>query len=83
MKIYFSQYHLQDIEKTYDSSQIFYKRQTLTQTLAGNKVPVLTITSHPQTYDKKGIEQLSQSISIQPFNMYRYIPQQKTVRTSF
>ncbi|XP_077988802.1 cytosolic carboxypeptidase 1-like isoform X2 [Glandiceps talaboti] len=39
------------------SSNIYYKNQTLCETLGGNLCPVLTITSYPFSRDKEAIEQ--------------------------
>jgi len=47
----------------YDSSNIYYRNQSLCETVAGNTVPLLTITSHPVTYDRDGVEQLSMSLT--------------------
>ena len=56
---YVVQYHLYQLEAMYDSSNIYYRNQTLCETVGGNSVPLLTITSHPITYDREGVEQLS------------------------
>jgi len=53
------QYHLYQLETTYDSSNIYYRNQSLCETVAGNSVPLLTVTSHPLTYDRDGVQQLS------------------------
>ena len=55
------QYHLHKWESSYNSEQIYFKRQILCRTVAGNPVDVLTITSHPMSYDREGIEQFSES----------------------
>jgi len=56
-----TQYHLYQLEAMYDSSNIYYRSQTLCESVGGNAVPLLTITSHPLTYDRDGVEQLSKS----------------------
>ncbi|XP_070542811.1 cytosolic carboxypeptidase 1-like isoform X3 [Ptychodera flava] len=40
-----------------DYGNIYYKIQTLCETIGGNPCPVLTITSYPLSKDKEGIEQ--------------------------
>ncbi|KAH9487523.1 Cytosolic carboxypeptidase 1, partial [Bulinus truncatus] len=50
--------HLVQWEKQYDASLIYFKNQTLCKTLAGNTVPVLTITAQPHSSDKEALEEL-------------------------
>ncbi|KAK0058339.1 cytosolic carboxypeptidase 1-like isoform X1 [Biomphalaria pfeifferi] len=50
--------HLHQWEKQYDSSLIYFKNQTLCKTLAGNPVPLLTITAQPRSLDKEALEEL-------------------------
>ncbi len=45
------QTHLHQVEQRLDESSIFYRKQTLCETLAGNDVPLLTITSQPEGDD--------------------------------
>ena len=63
------QYHLYQLETVYDSSNIYYRNQNLCESVGGNNVPLLTITSHPITYDSDGVEQLSM------FNVHWFIVQ--------
>ena len=55
-----TQAHIYKWENTYDAGEIYFRHQTLTHTLADNPVPVLTITSHPVSYDRDGLEQFSE-----------------------
>ena len=59
-----SQYHVYQLESEYDSGSIYYRNQSLCDTVSGNSVPLLTITSHPLSYDKEGIDQLSTLYSV-------------------
>ena len=45
-----------------DQSRIFVQRQVLCQTLAGNNVPLVTITAMPTSNDKEALEELSQFV---------------------
>ncbi|ESP05203.1 hypothetical protein LOTGIDRAFT_208161 [Lottia gigantea] len=48
--------HLYHWESICDASQIFYRHQSLCETLAGNSVPVLTITAQPSPNDNDNAE---------------------------
>ncbi|CAH1796187.1 unnamed protein product [Owenia fusiformis] len=41
----------------YDKQSIYYRQQTLTHTLTGNPVPLLTITAYPTSQDQEGLDQ--------------------------
>ena len=56
--VYYFQYHLYKWEENLDKS-IYFKNQVLTQTLGGNPVPVITITSLPVSQDSECIDLLS------------------------
>lgn len=47
--------HLYRWEKTYNSEEIFFRNQKLCETMSGNEVPVLTITSYPKGSDRQSI----------------------------
>lgn len=52
------QVHLSKLEASLgEFSQIYYRRETLCETLAGNPCQLLTITSNPLSYDSEGIMQ--------------------------
>ncbi|KAK3098121.1 hypothetical protein FSP39_016346 [Pinctada imbricata] len=52
------QTHLYQCERSLDHNQIFFRRQSLCQTLMGNDVPVLTITARPKSSSKDHVEEL-------------------------
>ncbi|XP_064598674.1 cytosolic carboxypeptidase 1-like [Liolophura sinensis] len=52
--------HIARWESMYDKNQIYYHRETLCETIGGNPVPVLTITSLPHSWDREGIEEFRQ-----------------------
>ena len=56
--MYYFQYHLYKWEENLDKS-IYFKNQVLTQTLGGNPVPVITITSLPVSRDSECIDLFS------------------------
>jgi len=47
-------------DQSVDHDQVFFRRQTLCETLAGNPVPVLTITQRPKTDSRESIEEFSE-----------------------
>ncbi|XP_053573620.1 cytosolic carboxypeptidase 4 [Bombina bombina] len=50
--------HLQLLEEKHNSKKIYYKQQTLCQTLGGNPCPVITITAMPQSKNKNHIDDI-------------------------
>ncbi|XP_052795258.1 cytosolic carboxypeptidase 1-like [Mya arenaria] len=51
------QTHLTLWDQTVDRDAVFFRRQTLCETLAGNPVPVVTITAQPRTDSREDIEE--------------------------
>ncbi|ETE73574.1 Cytosolic carboxypeptidase 4, partial [Ophiophagus hannah] len=49
--------HLDILEQTRNTKKIFFKRQTLCHTLAGNACPMLTITAMPESESRNDLEQ--------------------------
>uniref|UniRef100_A0A670Y683 AGBL carboxypeptidase 1 n=1 Tax=Pseudonaja textilis TaxID=8673 RepID=A0A670Y683_PSETE len=49
--------HLDILEQTRNTKKIFFKRQILCYTLAGNACPLLTITAMPQSESRNDLEQ--------------------------
>ncbi|GAB6027774.1 Cytosolic carboxypeptidase 1, variant 2 [Chamberlinius hualienensis] len=49
------QTHLNEWENCHDKNSVFFKRQTLCQTLGGNDVPILTITSNSSNLAKRPV----------------------------
>ncbi|XP_076877159.1 LOW QUALITY PROTEIN: cytosolic carboxypeptidase 4-like [Brachyhypopomus gauderio] len=52
------QSHLQILERSVDRRKVFFRHQTLCQTLAGNPCPVVTITACPASRDWRHLHQL-------------------------
>lgn len=52
------QTHIHVWDRSVDHSQIFFRNQTLCQTINGNNVPVLTITAQPKSYSRDHVEEL-------------------------
>ncbi|KAM4675926.1 cytosolic carboxypeptidase 4 [Discoglossus pictus] len=50
--------HLQLIEKQYNSEKIYFKNQTLCQTLGGNPCPLITITAMPVSKNRSHIQEI-------------------------
>ncbi|KAM4749036.1 cytosolic carboxypeptidase 4 [Rhinophrynus dorsalis] len=50
--------HLQLLEQRHDSKKIYFKQQTLCQTLGGNPCPLITITAMPHTKSERYIQEL-------------------------
>lgn len=55
----FFQSHLVRLESSLNTSDIFYRRMTLCNSLAGNPCDVITITAQPRRRDAKSMELLS------------------------
>ena len=53
------QANISKFEEQIDRDSIYFRNQSLCETIAGNPVPVLTITSYPHSYDREGLEQFS------------------------
>ena len=70
--LYLFQYHIYKWEEHVDNTAIFFRNQVLTTTIAGNGVPVLTITAQPAADDPEAIEQLSEWFNL--FTWYVYVP---------
>ncbi|XP_064653277.1 cytosolic carboxypeptidase 1-like isoform X2 [Lineus longissimus] len=51
------QTHIYKWENGIDASNIYFRNQSLCDTLSGNSVPVLTITSYPQSNSAESLEQ--------------------------
>ncbi|XP_058012531.1 cytosolic carboxypeptidase 4 [Ahaetulla prasina] len=49
--------HLDILEQTRNPKKVFFKRQTLCHTLAGNACPLLTVTAMPESESRKDLEQ--------------------------
>lgn len=43
--LFFSQTHLQKWNSCHDKDSVFYRQQVLCNTLSGNEVPIITVTS--------------------------------------
>ena len=52
------QTHLYQWEGQVDHSQVFFRNQSLCETLAGNPVPLLTITAQPRSSQREDVEEL-------------------------
>ncbi|KAI1904526.1 hypothetical protein AGOR_G00006550 [Albula goreensis] len=52
------QTHLQMLEQTVDPRKVFFRKQTLCHTLAGNPCPLVTITACPQSRSWKHLHEL-------------------------
>ncbi|KAL4227460.1 Cytosolic carboxypeptidase 1 [Mactra antiquata] len=50
------QSHLDIWEQTVDCEHVYFRRQTLCDTLSGNPVPVLTITARPKSESRENVE---------------------------
>ncbi|KAL5004498.1 hypothetical protein ScPMuIL_017954 [Solemya velum] len=50
--------HINMWDRRCDQSQVFFREQTLCTTLAGNAVPVMTITAQPKSFSKEHVEEL-------------------------
>lgn len=61
----FFQSHLSRLESSLNTSDIFYRRMTLCNSLAGNPCDVITITAQPRHSDPKSIELLSKWLANQ------------------
>ncbi|XP_013931336.1 PREDICTED: cytosolic carboxypeptidase 4-like [Thamnophis sirtalis] len=54
--------HLDILEQTRNTKKVFFKRQTLCHTLAGNACPLLTITAMPESESRNDLEQFRKSV---------------------
>jgi hypothetical protein len=52
------QTHLSQWEGQVDQNQVFYRHQTLCETISGNSVPLLTITAQPRGSQREDVEEL-------------------------
>ena len=57
------QTHLYQWEGQVDGSQVFYRHQELCETLGGNPVPLLTITSQPRSSQRQDVEEFCESFT--------------------
>lgn len=60
--VLFTQTHLCQWEGQVDHSQVFFRHHTLCETLGGNAVPLLTITSQPHSRLKEDLEEFCKCI---------------------
>ena len=61
---HFSQSHLSRLESSLNTSDIYYRRMTLCDSLAGNPCDVITITAQPRRRDANTLEMLSKNMQL-------------------